>query len=301
MGVFDGQNNLGFRPVARAAAMAVGTALAAVVLVGCADNKSVGKVPPPTLSYKPVSPGPLTQVPTQYGSVPSTYTPTPRQPAYTAPKLNANGIPRDWIPSRPAAGWLYIVIHHSASEKGSEESINREHIRGRGWAMVGYHFVVGNGTFTPNGTVEPTPRWSDQLVGAHTHTPDNEYNKRGIGVCLVGNFDKTRPSAQQLQATSRLVAYLMKTYHIPASRVIGHRQAKPTDCPGNNFPLAQLKSMATQQLADAGIVIPDSPLMASTDTGTDMLTGTDPAETPVGIDADTELLHDTEIPVASKP
>ena len=88
-----------------------------------------------------------------------------------------------------------------------------------------------------------------QKWGAHTKTANNEYNDYGIGICMVGNFDLTAPSQAQLRSISKLVAHLMKTYRIPASRVLGHGQCKPTDCPGRHTSIARIRQMATQQLA----------------------------------------------------
>ena len=69
-----------------------------------------------------------------------------------------------------------------------------------------------------------------------------------IGICLVGNFDKTAPSATQLQSLSTLVRTLMKRCNISASNVKTHQQINVigTRCPGSRFPtksfLAGLKS-----------------------------------------------------------
>jgi N-acetyl-anhydromuramyl-L-alanine amidase AmpD len=123
----------------------------------------------------------------------------------------------------------------------------------KGWDELGYHFVIGNGTDSGNGRVEVGARWPKQKWGAHAKTPDNEYNDYGIGVCLVGNFDIERPTPQQMQSLAKLTAYLMKTYRIPSSRVLGHADTgRATQCPGRNLNIAQVKRMAAQVLADAG-------------------------------------------------
>jgi N-acetyl-anhydromuramyl-L-alanine amidase AmpD len=129
--------------------------------------------------------------------------------------------------------------------------------REKGWDELGYHFVIGNGTDTGNGQVEVGSRWSKQKWGAHTKTPDNRYNEYGIGICLVGNFDIERPTAKQMQALGNLTAYLMRTYNIPAGSVLGHRDAKATDCPGRNVNISQVRRLATQMLAEAGEQVSD--------------------------------------------
>lgn len=89
-----------------------------------------------------------------------------------------------------------------------------------------------------DGKVEVGSRWRKQKWGAHTKTPNNEYNNFGIGVCLVGNFMNRMPSQKQLDSTRELVKYLMITYDIPPQNVIAHKDApiiKPTECCGRVF------------------------------------------------------------------
>jgi hypothetical protein len=59
---------------------------------------------------------------------------------------------------------------------------------------------------------------------------------------------------------------MMKTYHIPASRVIGHRDTKQTDCPGKNMDIATVRSLANQMLADAGEEIPQDEVQPAAET-----------------------------------
>lgn len=143
----------------------------------------------------------------------------------------------EWKPSAPARDWKHIVIHHTAASSGSVEAIHEQHLK-RGWDGIGYHFVIGNGNGMPDGSVEATFRWKTQMHGAHAGS--EEYNQRGIGICLIGNFEESRPSAAQLSAIKRLVAALKRDYRIPADRIIGHKDVKATACPGKNFPFAEV-------------------------------------------------------------
>ncbi len=137
---------------------------------------------------------------------------------------------------KPRGGrpWRHIVIHHSATDRGSAALFDKAHRR-RGWDELGYHFVITNGRGGPDGRVEVGSRWTSQKWGAHTGgTPGNEYNNFGIGICVVGDFSKRRPSRAQLDALRRLVMALAARYDIPARNVIGHRDAPKahTRCPG---------------------------------------------------------------------
>ena len=145
-----------------------------------------------------------------------------------------------WRPSGQERRWRFIVIHHSATPTGSADEFDRMH-RAKGWDELGYHFVIGNGTGSASGEVEIGGRWTKQKHGAHAKIPGHpEYNDVGIGICLVGNFDVTRPSEEQMESLSRLVRYLRARYGIPQSHIYGHGQLKPTDCPGRNFNYADL-------------------------------------------------------------
>lgn len=142
--------------------------------------------------------------------------------------------------------WKYIIIHHSDTPMGSARRFDAAH-RARGWEMLGYDFVIGNGSESGDGEIEVGPRWPIQMTGAHTGTPDHKFNDTGIGICLVGNFDITRPTRAQEEALARLCGYFMKTYHIRADHIVGHRDCKPTDCPGKYMYdlLPRIRQMAT--------------------------------------------------------
>jgi N-acetylmuramoyl-L-alanine amidase len=141
---------------------------------------------------------------------------------------------------RPRRQWRYIVIHHSASEAGSEAAFDAAH-KALGWRGVGYDFVIGNGNGSPDGLVEVTFRWEQQQDGAHAGVA--EFNKHGIGICLVGNFDRSYPTARQMEALVGLINFLQERCRIPTANIMGHRHVKPTRCPGANFPWYELFSL----------------------------------------------------------
>ena len=157
-------------------------------------------------------------------------------------------IPASWLPpSRLEKKWLAIVIHHSATRKGSAAIFDKWHREGRHWEGVGYNFVIGNGTDSSDGQLEVTFRWRQQRAGAHCGgTYNNWANEKAIGICLVGNFNHTTPTLRQMQSLVKLVRFLQSRYGIPKSRIYGHGTtpgARKTDCPGKKFSMAKLKSM----------------------------------------------------------
>ncbi len=158
-----------------------------------------------------------------------------------APPSSAPAVPQrspaDWRPAGRERRWQYIVLHHSATPRGSAAIFDKIH-RSRGWDELGYHFVIGNGQGAPNGLVEVGGRWLKQKHGAHCKVAEHpEYNDFGVGVCLVGDFDRTYPTEAQIDSCAQVVRYVMRRYGIPASRIRGHQQLKPTTrCPGDHFP-----------------------------------------------------------------
>ena len=170
------------------------------------------------------------------------------EPAEPRPEPVPSNVPADWLPpSRVEKQWTAIVIHHSATETGNAAIFDRMHREEKHWDGVGYDFVIGNGADSDDGQVEVTFRWLRQVPGAHCGgTPDNWANVDAVGICLVGNFNHTKPTANQMQSLLKLVGFLQKRYGIRIERIYGHSStpgAHITDCPGRNSPVPGLKMM----------------------------------------------------------
>lgn len=158
--------------------------------------------------------------------------------------------PGEWLPPAEAEKqWMAIVIHHSATENGNAAIFDRMHREENHWEGVGYDFVIGNGTNSGDGEVEVTFRWQRQMAGAHCGgTPGNWANVDAVGICLVGNFNYTTPTTQQMESVLKLVRFLKKRYGISNGSIYGHKStpgARVTDCPGSKFPMAKLKWLAS--------------------------------------------------------
>lgn len=158
-----------------------------------------------------------------------------------------------WKPPVAARDWKHIVIHHTATSSGSVESINATHLKnkdksGNPWLGIGYHFVIGNGDGMPDGAIEPTFRWRTQIQGAHAGSTNKDYNERGIGICLVGNFEKTPPTSAQRKSVKLLVQTLRNEYKVLPGNVVGHNdiRASATECPGKLFPMAEVAGRETE-------------------------------------------------------
>jgi LysM repeat protein len=133
--------------------------------------------------------------------------------------------------------WRYIVIHHSASASGTPKGMDAYHRNVRHMENgLAYHFVIGNGNGMGDGSLYVGNRWRGQLDGGHLAS--ESLNAKSIGICLVGDFSSTRPTARQMQTLYSLISYLRARSKLPVSAVKLHRQinTKPTECPGDSFP-----------------------------------------------------------------
>ena len=142
--------------------------------------------------------------------------------------------------------WKSIVIHHSGTSADWAVNIARYHREERRMENgLAYHFVIENGTRgSRNGDVYIGNRWKKQLHGGHMKLW--AHNQVAIGICLIGNFEKSRPKEAQLVQLEALIAYLKEKTGIPAKNITTHTLMHPkhTLCPGKYFPSQRLKEMA---------------------------------------------------------
>ncbi len=123
-----------------------------------------------------------------------------------------------------------ITIHHEGCGVNTDTAA-REVVRNLdgilGWHIrqdfgdIGYHFAIDYA-----GRV-----WecrSLEYWGAHVYG----HNERNIGVVLLGNFERQRPSDAQLETMEHLVDILRHQYRVKRGRIYGHVDLGPTLCPG---------------------------------------------------------------------
>lgn len=136
--------------------------------------------------------------------------------------------------------WKRIVVHHSGIKHGNANIYDKAHRRRGMQNGLAYHFVIGNGIDSGDGEIEVGPRWRRQLLGGHVK--NYHINLTAIGICLIGNFEKTHPSRRQLEAFTQLMDWLRGGVLPNAKRFAGHRELRgeQTICPGKHFPLAAM-------------------------------------------------------------
>jgi len=125
-----------------------------------------------------------------------------------------------------------IVVHHSASANSTIQSIDRNHRyrlhpypNGYGY-HIAYHFVIDKeGIITK----------ARPLKEVGYHAGNWGVNKTSLGVCLIGNFQYEKPEKKQLQALKNLIVELISGLLNDNIEMFGHKDIKPTSCPGLNL------------------------------------------------------------------
>jgi murein DD-endopeptidase MepM/ murein hydrolase activator NlpD len=136
-----------------------------------------------------------------------------------------------------ARRWRNIVIHHAAVDEGTLQALDRYHREQRHMENgLAYHFLIGNGNGLGDGVIGVGNRWKKQLDGGHLRS--EAQNRTAIGICLIGNFDESKPTEKQMQSLEALTRALMKRCQLPVSVVKTHKQINvvSTRCPGRYFP-----------------------------------------------------------------
>ncbi len=144
--------------------------------------------------------------------------------------------------------WTSIVIHDSGSPAGTPQSLERR-AKANSLRELGYHFVIGNGNGMDDGELFVGRRWRDQLPGAHTGGDHaEEYNVAGVGICLVGDLDRSPISDPQWDRLIELVAALCRRLDIRADQVHFHSELANISSPGRLFPRQKFREELAARL-----------------------------------------------------
>ncbi len=236
------------QPLTRREVVITGTvaALGAVVLPSCARSGRAIDMPGPvwpTSTSRPMSTmPPIATTPAPQPRM----TPFPTPPALPPDAVFPSVISRSaWTRtglSRPrdvfALGRVTrITIHHdgmnpftstSQSESARRlELIRQSHVNKRGWADIGYHYIID-----PAGRV-----WqgrSVQYQGAHVQ----DQNEGNLGIMCMGNYDRQVATTAMVSSLTRFLASQMKLYGVATRRVYTHQEINPTECPGRSIQAA---------------------------------------------------------------
>lgn len=142
----------------------------------------------------------------------------------------------------------HIVLHHSLTPDGatlSYPAIRQTHID-KGWRDVGYQFVIERFD-RPN---DIAPEQYLAIAGrALTAQAAGEwranFNKIGVHICCVGNFDLEPPPAALWRFLAPIVAGIQEAFHIPNDGIIGHRDIPGVQksCPGEMWDIGAFRKV----------------------------------------------------------
>ena len=134
-----------------------------------------------------------------------------------------------------------VTVHHTQGHRAMNEAeaassvraTQHYHMVGRAregkeaFSDIGYHFLIaGDGRVVEGRRAE--------YLGAHA----GGSNTGNIGVAMMGDFNKLKPTAAQIESLTRLVTFLSLKYKKdPASKgfLEPHQHYTNTDCPGANM------------------------------------------------------------------
>lgn len=124
----------------------------------------------------------------------------------------------------------YIALHHAQAVTCAPQDIHSWHLN-NGWSGIGYHFFVRkDGTIYRGRPIDK--------VGAHV----SGMNSCSIGICAEGDYHNKDITMPQTQKTSiiELCRYIKANYY-PNAKIVGHREIGSSDCPGQYYPLNEIK------------------------------------------------------------
>jgi hypothetical protein len=175
-----------------------------------------------------------------------------------------------------AAAIKVAFVHHTdsgvnvtcADSAAIIRSIYLLHVKTRGWADIGYNFLVDK-----CGTVfEGRHGGVDQpVIGAHA----KGFNTGSVGIAVIGSYVSQEPTAESLAAVAHVAAWKLGQYGVnpvgsttlvegvsdsygftlgqsyPFQNISGHRNGEATECPGDKLyaRLPAVRSFATQVFA----------------------------------------------------
>ncbi len=147
-----------------------------------------------------------------------------------------------------------MAVHHTAGAEGPDpaatiRAIYAYHVQQNGWNDIGYNFLIDSSgriwegrhsrDLAPGEVPTGEDTDGDGVIGAHTLNN----NTGTVGVAFLGDFTSSVPTPAAMDALQRLLAWKADRHGIDPlgtttwstgtkSTIVGHRDAYPTDCPG---------------------------------------------------------------------
>jgi hypothetical protein len=131
--------------------------------------------------------------------------------------------------------WKYIYIHHSHTAGGTASTLAHGH-------GLSDHFLIGNGDGCLDGEIQITQRWAEQQSIADPPPGVSRIDPACVSICLVGDFDQSRPTPTQFRRLTQLVDALQARLHVPAGQVWMVDQPGSSAGVGTHFPQDQFRT-----------------------------------------------------------
>jgi len=171
----------------------------------------------------------------------------------------------------------YITIHHAGvlweAKTTPDKFVKNMQAWGqkeKNWPDLPYHFLIA-----------PDGRIFEGRALAYEPDTNTKYELAGnIGVEMMGDFNRQRPSEAQLRSCVALVAWLAQELNVAPENIRGHNDAAPgqTSCPGTDFYRylkdGQFRNWVTQTMqgqtpdVNPGPPLPDGPTTSITTSAT---------------------------------
>jgi hypothetical protein len=124
-----------------------------------------------------------------------------------------------------------ITVHHTAVSLSDNrraprqiKAVQRYHQRKHRWVDIAYHYLVDRQGHLYQG--RPAFAKGDTAT---------RYDPTGhLLICLLGNYERQKPSKRQVEALAVLLRWAADRYGISQKAITGHRQHARTSCPGKN-------------------------------------------------------------------
>ena len=138
-------------------------------------------------------------------------------------------------PSTLVGRWKYIYVHHSTTPAGNAATLAQTY-------RLADHFVIGNGDGCVDGEIQITQAWNRQDSIGTPPPGVSQIDPTCISICVVGDFDHSRPTPTQQRRLAQLVGTLQSKLHIPASHVLTIDQPSSPAGIGHSFPIDAFRS-----------------------------------------------------------
>lgn len=130
--------------------------------------------------------------------------------------------PNQTLRTRSEAQIKELTIHHTAGAALPLEKYARDHIL-RGLVTIAYGEMIDEEGILFVCHDPTTVSYHNENNNTHTY-----------GICLIGNFENTEPTAAQLETLDQRIKYWRKRLPNQVD-VKGHGEYKATACPGDNL------------------------------------------------------------------